>query len=138
MKKWFKIVDITENNEVKTLFHGLNGSRILPTNKWLTATKKIVSDGKGTKYLSGFHIMESFEEAQEYLKRFKNISSKGIIEVSVKNMWKKEHSTSNVWLSEKIKINDIIFQYSPPEVKGVGDLLTHYFGISPGFYILIQ
>lgn len=102
-KIWFKIVDI-ENDKIKTLFHGLNGSKTLPVDTWLTATKKMVSDGKGTVYLSGFHIMQSLDEAKSYLKAFKNIKHKNVIQVYAKNVWKKEHSTSNVWLAEHIKI----------------------------------
>jgi hypothetical protein len=103
--KWYKIVDI-ENGVIKTLFHGLNGSRTLPTQKWITATKKMVSDGKGTEYLSGFHVMQNIDEARKYIKRFRNIKNKGIVEVEVKNMWKKEHSPSNVWLAEEMKITN--------------------------------
>jgi hypothetical protein len=105
-KIWFKIVDV-ENEKIKTLFHGLNGSKTLPVDKWLTATKKMVTDGKGTSYLSGFHVMQSLEEANLYLKSFKNIKNKKIIKVYAKNVWKKEHSPSNVWLAENIKIIEL-------------------------------
>ena len=111
MKKWYKIVDIV-NGDVKTLFHGLDGSRTLPMNKWLKAEKKMVQDGKGTMYLSGFHIMQSLEDSLEYIKRFRNIKNKGVVLVSTKKEWKKEHSPSNVWLCEEIKIHEIVYQYS--------------------------
>jgi hypothetical protein len=136
-KQWYKIVDL-ENGKIKTLFHGLNGSRVLPTGKWLTATKKMVSDGKGTEYLSGFHIMENLNESIRYLKRFKNIQNKAVVLVSVNKVWKKEHSNSNVWLAEKIIIHKVVFQYQKPEIKGVGSLLTHYFGIDPGYYMTLS
>jgi hypothetical protein len=106
---WYKIVDI-ENGVVKTLFHSVNGSRKLPINEWLTATKKMVQDGKGTEYLSGFHVMQSLDESKKYIKRFKNIENKGIVLVEVESTWKKEHSPSNVWLAEKVKIKGIVFQ----------------------------
>lgn len=136
-KHYYKIVDI-ENDQIKTLFHGLGGSRVLPINKWLTATKKMVSDGKGTtKYLSGFHIMESLDDSINYLKKFKNIENKAVLLVSAKNIWKKEHSTSNVWLCEKMKIHSIAFQYEEPKINGVGDLITYYYGINPGYYMTL-
>lgn len=135
-KKWFKIVDVV-NGDVKTLFHGLNGNRTLPYNKWLTAEKKIVQDGKGTMYLSGFHIMQSLEDSIEYLKRFKNIQNKAVVWVSTQNEWKKEHSPSNVWLCEKIKIHQVVFQYKEPESESK-NLLNHYFGIDPGYYMTLS
>lgn len=139
-KKWYKIVDVV-NGDVKTLFHGLNGSRTLPYNKWLTAEMKMVSDGNGTEYLSGFHIMQSLEDSIEYLKRFKNIENKAVVLVSTKKEWKKEHSPSNVWLCEKIKIHEVVFSYKQSEEHNwpnTGQLLTHYFGISPGYYMTLS
>lgn len=119
--KWYKIVDVV-NGDVKTLFHGLNGSRTLPLNKWLKAEKKMVQDGKGTMYLSGFHIMQSLEDSIEYLKRFQNVENKGVVLVSTKKEWKKEHSPSNVWLCEEIKIHEIVYQYKEKSVW-MGDLI---------------
>ena len=110
--KWYKIVDI-ENDVVKTLFHSVNGSRKLSINKWLESTMKMVSDGSGgTKYLSGFHIMKTIDESIIYINRFDNKNKKGIVQVEVQNVWKKEHSPSNVWLSEKIKIGDVVWLYN--------------------------
>jgi len=110
--KWYKIVDI-ENDVVKTLFHSVNGSRKLSINKWLESTMKMVSDGSGgTKYLTGFHIMKTIDESIIYINRFDNKNKKGIVQVEVQNVWKKEHSPSNVWLSEKIKIGDVVWLYN--------------------------
>lgn len=104
MVTWYKIVDIEKGN-VKTLFHGVDGSRTLPYNKWLNAEKKMVSDGKSTEYLSGFHVIPSHEESVEYLVKFKNTEKKAIIPVFVDGeIRKKEHSPSNVWLADKIFI----------------------------------
>jgi len=101
---WYKIVDI-KNDKVLTLFHGVNGSKTLPKNQWVKAEKKIVSDGKSTKYLSGFHVVPSHEESVEYLKMFKNVKYKKIIPVFVRGeVRKKEHSPSNIWLADEIFI----------------------------------
>ena len=102
-KEWFKIVDM-KDGKVLTLFHGLDGSKTLPHSKWLIAKKEMVSDGKGTKYLSGFHVIPSREECIEYLKRFKNVKYKYILPVYVQDIRKKEHSPYNVWLADKIFI----------------------------------
>lgn len=100
-KIWYKIVDL-EKCQIKTLFHGLNGSRKLPYGKWLIAEKKIVSDGKSTKYLSGFHVIPSLNESVSYLKKFKNVKNKYIVPVHVHGLRKKEHSPYNVWLADEV------------------------------------
>jgi hypothetical protein len=111
MEIYYKIVEI-KNGQIKTLFHGINKSRILKKDIWITADKKIVNDGDGTHYLSGLHIMMSFDECVKYLKRFKNKDTKGIVTCHAKNLRKKEHSPHNVFLADDIKIIDIIYQYS--------------------------
>lgn len=105
---YYKIVDKI-NGEYKVLFHGLNGSKKIKTNEWLQAELKTVTDGdpkRSTSYLSGWHIMESYEEAEKYLSRFTNIENKVIVECEAKNIWKKEHSPHNVYLAEFIKIKE--------------------------------
>ena len=49
----YKIVEL-DDGHIKTLFHGLNGSRILPCNVWLKSEQKLVKDGTSkTFYESG-------------------------------------------------------------------------------------
>ena len=100
---WYKIVDEI-NGELKTLFHGMQGSRKLPYEQWLIADIKEVSDGKGTVYISGFHIMPTFKETEDYLTRFKNIKPKRIVQCIVKSVRPKIHSRHRVYLSEMIYI----------------------------------
>jgi hypothetical protein len=101
----YKIVESSPKGP-KTLFHGLNGSRLIPKGKWLKAEKKMVKDGTSkTQYLSGWHVLPSEEEAAKYLQRFKTrIDKLCIIPVLVKNIRQKSHSNSNVWLADSIKI----------------------------------
>lgn len=105
MKKWYKIVE-QKNGQLKTLFHGVNGSRNLILNQWLDAVIKNVSDGKGTQYTSGWHIMDNYEECAYYLTKFKNQDTKKIICCHAKNVRKKSHSPNNVYLAEKLFILD--------------------------------
>ena len=50
--KAYKIVE-QHGLQLKTLFHGLHGSRTLPYGRWLTALKRDVKDGTSkTTYLS--------------------------------------------------------------------------------------
>jgi len=32
---WYKIVELDKNNNIKTLFHGINKNRILKVGEWL-------------------------------------------------------------------------------------------------------
>lgn len=57
-----------------TLFHGYRGSRTLPVNRLLKAEEKDVRNpGKktGPTFLSGWHVLPSKQQCDEYLKRFK-------------------------------------------------------------------
>lgn len=103
MKTYYKIVE-QKDKEIYTLFHGINGTRKLPFNKWIKGEiKKNVMDGKGTKYTSGIHVIDGFEEAQNYLKRFRK-KDRIIVPCIVKNIRKKTKSKYKVYLTEYVKI----------------------------------
>lgn len=105
-KYWYKIVEKVEDDYF-LLFHGVNKSRKIPENEWFTADVKPVHDGsKGTEYMSGFHILESYEDCVKYLGKFKNLKTKHIIQCEAENVWSKKHSRDNVFLSEKIKMKN--------------------------------
>jgi len=105
---WYKIVDRDRHGNFKTLFHGINRTKIIPVDEWIKSEQKTVRDGAvGTQYLSGWHIMMNLDEAQEYLSKFTRVcgDERVIVEVDVKGkIWPKEHSPSNVHLCEYIKI----------------------------------
>ena len=109
MNKYYKIVDIVDG-KVKTLFHGLNGSKVLPLGTWLQAEMKPVSDG-GTIYTSGWHIIPSLEECIQYLEKFQNKDPKGVVLCRAKNVWPKEHSPSNIYLSEHLYVEKIVWTH---------------------------
>ena len=102
---WYKIVELDGKGNIKTLFHGLNGSRVLKTGKWIKADIKPVKDGTSkTTYMSGWHIIPSKEECVEYLQFFKHRDNKTIVKCKAKKIRPKSHSRSNVYLAEKIFI----------------------------------
>lgn len=108
--KVYKIVEVVEG-DIKTLFYGINKSRIMPKNKWIKADVKIGRDGSGNRYYkTGWHTLPSVKEAKDYLKNFKSrLNILKIVECEIKgDIWKKEHSPSNVFLSEYIKFKKII------------------------------
>ena len=107
---WYKIVDVVDD-KVRTLFHGNQGSKTLPTGEWLEAELKMVSDG-GTKYLSGWHIIPTLEECIEYLERFTNVAPKAVIRCRARKVWKKAHSPSNIWLSKWLYVEEVVWRYN--------------------------
>ena len=101
--KAYKIVETDNGTDMKTLFHGVNGTRIIKPGTWIKATEKMVKDGTSkTEYLSGWHILLHKREAHEYLKAFtKRLEKLRIIEVFVKDIRPKEHSRSPVFLAKE-------------------------------------
>ena len=105
MKTYFKIIDF-EDGKIKTLFHGVGGTRILLRQKWIDADIKMVSNGTGgIEYKSGFHLFKTRMEAVDYLKYFTNIKNKRIISCKAKNLRKKTHSRNDVFLAASIYIS---------------------------------
>ena len=103
---WYKIVDKSKGRYY-ALFHGTNGSKHLPEQQWLTAYSRPVRDGSGgTKYTSGWHVMQNLDECKKYLSKFTdNKKERVIVMVNVGGaMWPKEHSPANVYLCEEIFI----------------------------------
>lgn len=109
MKVYYKIMDKNLKGEIQTLFHGINGTKVLEPHKWIKGAKKIVSDGSGKrKYMSGFHVLPSYQECKDYLKRFTNLEPKVIVKCNIKgDIRPKAHSTSPVVLADNIKILEI-------------------------------
>ena len=102
---WYKIVDRDGKGNIKSLFHGHYGTRILKMDEWMQAEIKPVKDGTSkTEYLSGWHIAPSLDECKNYLKYFKNLKPKAIFKCEAQTIWPKEHSRHNIYLSQWIKI----------------------------------
>ena len=107
-KAYYRIFD-EKNDAPHTLFHGVKGSRKLPLDTWVEAEIRKVKDGScKVKYISGFHVLKTEQEAKSFLnKMFKYKNYRVITRVLVdedSGLWKKEHSKSNVFLAKKIKI----------------------------------
>ena len=111
--KAYKIVE-QHGLHLKTLFHGLDGSRTLPYGRWLTAVKKPVKDGTSkTTYLSGWHVLKTRDAAKDYLRAFtKRLDILKIVPVDVRGeVRRKEHSRSEVYLVDEIKLHSDIVRY---------------------------
>ena len=80
---YYKIVDLNDNQEPRTLFHGVGGNRTLSFGEWVDAEQKMVRDGSSpTWYLSGFHVLKTVQECIDYLTKFKNVENKAIVRCS--------------------------------------------------------
>lgn len=83
------------NGEPCTLFHGYRGSRTLPLNQILVAEEKDVRNPgkkKGPTFRSGWHVLMSKQECDEYLKRFKAKDDIVVCRVSVSGLREKPRS----------------------------------------------
>ena len=101
----WKIVELDNYGIIRSLFHGLNGSRIMQIGEWLPADKKLVKDGTSkTSYLSGWHVLEHYGDARAYLDKFtKRLDLLHIVPVLVRGEIRaKEHSPSDVFLADEI------------------------------------
>jgi hypothetical protein len=92
---------------MKTLFHGIRGSRVLRTGEWIQAVQKPVSDG-GTVYTAGFHVLRDRQDCQTYLERFTRPRDLRIIPVMVAGLRPKEHSPYPVLLADWMLIPDLV------------------------------
>ena len=111
----YKIMDVAPNGDLRTLFHGINGSRVVPQNVDIKANVKDgCRDGSGKRtYTSGWHTVETLDQAHDYLRFFWNLSNKVIVECTISGKtWKKAHSRVDyVWLSEFINLGKIVWRY---------------------------
>jgi len=103
---WYKIVEKDKSNNFRMLFHGINGSRIIPIGEWVKSDQKLVRDGStGTQYKSGWHVMMDLDECREYLSKFTADLNRVVVKVEISGeLWPKSHSPSNVHLCQFIKI----------------------------------
>jgi len=104
--KAFRIVELDASGRMKTLFHGIQGSRLIEAGKWYTADEKQVTDGSSkTSYISGFNVLKSREECEAYLERFdQSKRTLAIVPCEVREVRPKSHSKSNVFLARKLKV----------------------------------
>jgi len=110
----YKIVEY-DKGVLKSLFHGTNGTRIMEQHTWLEAQiRENAKDGTSkTTYKSGWHVLPTLDECKAYLSRFtKRLDKLVIVEVEIGgDIWEKEHSPSNVLLSTRMKINDVVYKH---------------------------
>ncbi len=91
--KAYKIVEV-EDDKIKTLFHGVDRSRVMESGVWIEADVKTGRDGSGDRwYETGWHTLPTLEDAKEYMSRFtKRTDRLGIAECEIKDVWPKAHS----------------------------------------------
>lgn len=106
---WWKIVESHEYGEsYRTLKHG-NGpnGRLLVRDTWLEATAREVRDGSGrTWYKSGWHVLATLGDAEDYHAKFKKRTNLIIIPVWAHEVRRKQHSRDDVFLARWIRIGE--------------------------------
>ena len=92
-----------KGDEYFTLFHGVGGSRKLEFGRWIIADRKMVIDGSdGTEYLSGFNVLPTWKDCNEYLRNFRSGKDLRIVGVATGNVRPKLHSRAPVLLADEI------------------------------------
>jgi hypothetical protein len=106
MKIWYKIVE-RKNNRLYSLFHGNNGTRVIPLGQWVQADVKKVHDGtNGTPYTSGWHIIATVGEARRYLRKFSADRTLTIVPCRARGVSPKHHSRYDVHLAKALFIHE--------------------------------
>ena len=110
-KIYYKIVEWKGGEDYRLLHYGIDREKRIPLNRWLEAEiKENVRDGSGDRrYTSGIHIFDDENSARQYSGKFKDeVGGKRRITTVVKcyaeGVKKKEHSKSNVYLADRIKV----------------------------------
>ena len=97
-------VFINDNNSIKNLFRGIEGSRTIPVDKWLRAENRMSVDGSGQEpYLTGIHVLKDKEKAIKYLDNFRKPKERIIIKCLAKDLRQKP-TNENVYLADWIYI----------------------------------
>ena len=103
MEPVYKIV-IREGERIRTLFHGIDGSRYLSFNKWTKAKQGLVRDAsKSLRYIAGIHVFKEKEDAVHYLTKFRTIKDRIVIRCYARGLRVKP-SNPKVFLASEILI----------------------------------
>tara|TARA_Y100000310_G_C20701093_1_gene829959 strand:+ start:5783 stop:6136 length:354 start_codon:yes stop_codon:yes gene_type:complete len=79
------------------------GTRKVPLDKILTATKKKVRDGSGGRYYtSGFHVISDDTLVNEWKNSFKIVENRFMCYVLVEGLSPKPKSRYKMWLADKL------------------------------------
>lgn len=106
----YRIVELKDGN-LYSLFHGTQRSRKIPINQWHKADKKLVRNGTGKEYLSGWHFFKTYTNAKKaYDRMFSKKPNRILVQAWFRgNIRLKEHSKrGRCWLADEIKIIRLI------------------------------
>ena len=109
MTEGYRIVEV-KDGKVFSLFHGTDRSREIPLCVWHKANKKMVKDGtNGKEYLSGWHFLESKDDAQSFFDRmFRVKDNRRVVRCYVRGDIRKKNNSKkgSCWLANEILIKD--------------------------------
>ena len=107
----FRLVEVYQGRPL-TLFHGIKvpgadrRTRKIPIGEWIQAEQRPVRDGTGPFYTSGFNVLLTQDRMSDYAKRFKAPRILMVIPVKVRGLRRKEHSKSDVWLADWMRVDE--------------------------------
>lgn len=118
VKDVYKIF-VIEKNELRNLFRGIEGTRTIKYDQWLEADKKWGVDSSGQDpYLTGFHVLQNYKDAKEYLEtKFRTEKLRVIVECKAKNL---RHKPTN----KKVRLADYL--YVPSKNVNLNELRKKY------------
>ena len=88
-----------------TLFHGINGSRVVPVGKWIKAKQSIVYEGQhGKRYRAGFHIFKSLSMIPIFINKFKAHRALAVVRVEIRGNIRNKPSNPNIFLAPEMKL----------------------------------
>jgi hypothetical protein len=101
----YKIMDLDEKDKsYKTLFHGINGTKVIPLDKWVKSVRKWAGEG-GNKYWTGFHVILSKKKCKKYFKRFTDEKkTRVIVKCLAKSLRPKKSSKGLVFLADELLV----------------------------------
>lgn len=103
IKKW-RFFEI-KNGEYYTLFHGVNGSRKIPIDAWVTAKQSVGYEGShGKKFRTGFHVFDSLEYGLKFISKFRKKRTIAIVEIEVSGKLRIKPTNNRILLCKYMRI----------------------------------
>jgi hypothetical protein len=113
MKVGYKIFENKEGSPF-FIFHGLNGSRSIPLDTKLTAKERIVRDGNGRAYLSGFHVVMNTENLDKTKNLFRITANRVTAKVKCIDVREKPNAKAGICICREFILTKYAWKNRKP------------------------
>jgi hypothetical protein len=104
METKYRLFELKDGNYL-TLFHSVNGTRIIPIGQWIKAKQCIAYEGQhGKKYRAAFHVFDSIEIIPTFIKKFHASRTLIVAQVVVRGKCRKKPSNSTITLAPEMMV----------------------------------